>query len=231
MAYYVPKSNIRLFYPRVFFDEQNDWSYHMAKNTTTLTLGDKTPMVFSYQPGKNLPMMLKSSHFNNPTTSVCLIFEDTTNMLAKLTVANEVKQNLTAAKKELLMWLWKLGRADMQHVQILIQTLPETSSHEQLVPPPHVKTASSCDHSLCDACRFAKPTRCNPGTIQSVDLSNRYLSHGDLQPGSKVSIDRYISGIPAALLIQDANKTRIRSIMAAPFLSTTVVFTTRTKSC
>jgi hypothetical protein len=67
-----------------------------------LTLGAETPLTFHYQQGRKLPMMLKSSHFNNPTTKVGLTFEDT-NMLANLTVAGEVNQNLTAAKKELLL--------------------------------------------------------------------------------------------------------------------------------
>jgi hypothetical protein len=97
MAYYVPAANIRLFSPKVYFDEQNGGSYHMEKGMTTLTLGDGTPLTFPYQPGSKLPIMLTSSHFNNPTTKIGLTFEDTT-MLANLTVANEFNQNLTAAK-------------------------------------------------------------------------------------------------------------------------------------
>jgi hypothetical protein len=99
MAYYVPAANIRLFSPKAYFDEQNGGSYHMEKGMTTLTLGDGTPLTFLYQPGRKLPMMLISSHFNNPTTKIGVTFEDT-NMLANLTVADEVNQNLTAAKKE-----------------------------------------------------------------------------------------------------------------------------------
>jgi hypothetical protein len=37
------------------------------------------------------------------------------------------------------------------------------------------------------------------GTIQGVDSSNRDLSQGDIQPGTKVSIDQYISGVPGCL--------------------------------
>jgi hypothetical protein len=65
---------------------------------TRLTLVDGTPLTFPYQPGNKLPMMLTSSHINNPTTKVGLTFEET-NMLANLTVADEVNQNITAAKK------------------------------------------------------------------------------------------------------------------------------------
>jgi hypothetical protein len=79
----------------------------MKKGMTRLTLGDGTPMTLPYQPGSKLPMMLTSSHFNNPTTKIGLTFEDT-NMLANLTVADEDNHNLTAAKKELLLWHWKL---------------------------------------------------------------------------------------------------------------------------
>jgi hypothetical protein len=62
-----------------------------------------------------------------------------------------------------------------------------------------VRTASSCDHPLCAACRCAKPTRRNPGTIQDIDSSDRDLSQGNMQPGTKVSIDQYISGLPGRL--------------------------------
>jgi hypothetical protein len=121
MAYYVPAANIRLFSPKVYFDEQNGGSYHMEKGMTTLTLGDGTPLTFPYQPGSKLPMMLTSSHFKYPTTKIGLTFEDT-NMLANLTVADEVNHNLIAAKNELLLSHWKLGHADMQRVQMMIRT-------------------------------------------------------------------------------------------------------------
>jgi hypothetical protein len=77
MAYYVTAANIRLFSPKVYFDEQNGGSYHMKNDMTTLTLGDSTPLTFYCQPGSKLPMMLTSSNFNNPTTKIGLTFEDT----------------------------------------------------------------------------------------------------------------------------------------------------------
>jgi hypothetical protein len=164
---------------------------------TILSLGDGTPLTFPYQPGSKLPMMLTSSHFKNPTTNIGITFEDT-NMLANLTVADEVNHNLTAAKKELLLWHRKLGHADMQRVQIMISTPQDTSPHEQILFP-KVKTASSRDHPLCAACRFTNPTRRNPGTIQGIDSSDRDLSQGNMQPRTKVSIDQYISGLPGRL--------------------------------
>jgi hypothetical protein len=44
MAYYVPTSNIRIFAPKVYFDEHNGGSDHMERNMTRLTLGDGTPL-------------------------------------------------------------------------------------------------------------------------------------------------------------------------------------------
>jgi hypothetical protein len=164
MAYYVPTANIRCFSSKVYFDEQNGGSDHMERGMTRLTLGDGTPLTFPYQQGSKLSMMLTSSHFNNTTTKVGLTFEDT-NMLANLTVADKVNQNLTAAKNELLLWHWKIKHADVQRVQMMIQTPQDISPHDQIFFP-KVKTASSCDHPLCAACRFAKPTRRNPETIQ-----------------------------------------------------------------
>jgi hypothetical protein len=134
MAYYIPTANIRLFSPKVYFDEQNGGSYHMEWGMTRLTLGDGTPLTFPYQPGSKLPMMLTSSHFNNPTTKVGLTFEDT-KMLANLKVADEVNQILTAAKKELLLWQWKLGHTDMQRVQMMIITPQDASPREQILFP------------------------------------------------------------------------------------------------
>jgi hypothetical protein len=169
----------------------------MEKGMTRLTLGDGTPLTFPYQPGSKLSMMLTSIHLNNPTTKIGLTFEDT-NMLANLTVADAVNQHLTAAKKELLLWHWKLGHTDIQRVQMMIRTPQDTSPHEQILLP-KVKTASSCDHPLCGACLFAKPARHNPGTIQVIDSSNRDLSQGNMQPGTTVSIDQCISGLPGRL--------------------------------
>jgi hypothetical protein len=97
-AYYVPTASIRRFSPKVYFDEQNGGSYHMERGMTRLTLGDGMPLTFPYQLGSKLPMMLTSSHFNNPTTKAGLTLEDT-NMLANLPVADEVNQHITAAKK------------------------------------------------------------------------------------------------------------------------------------
>jgi hypothetical protein len=83
----------------------------------------------------------------------------------------------------------------MQRVQMMIRTPHETSRHEQILFP-KVKTSSSRDHPVCAACRFAKPTICNPGTIQGVASSNRDPSQAAMQTGTKVSIDQYISGLP-----------------------------------
>jgi hypothetical protein len=164
----------------VYFDEKIGGSDIMLKDMMMLTLGDGTHMVFPYQPGNKLPMMLTSPYFNNPIIICGLTFEDT-NMLSNLMVANEVNQNLTAATKELLIWHWNLGHADMQCVQIMIQTHNEGSHHNQILYP-KVNTPSSCEHPLCATCHFDKPTRKNPGTIQGGDSSNRDLSHGDLKP-------------------------------------------------
>jgi hypothetical protein len=111
MAYYIQTANIRLFSPKVYFNEQNGGSYHMERRMTRFTLGYGTPLTFPYQPDSKLEMILTSSHLNNPITKVVLSFEDT-NMLYNLAVDDEVNQNLTAAKKELLLWHWKLGHAN-----------------------------------------------------------------------------------------------------------------------
>jgi hypothetical protein len=152
----------------VYFDEKNGGSYHMKKGMTTLTLGDGTPLTFPYQPGSKLPMLLTSSNFINPTTNIGLNFEDT-NMLANLTVADEVNHNLTTAKKELLLWHWKLGHADMQRVQLMIRTPQDTSPNDHILFP-KVKTASSCDHPRCAACSFANVNTSGKAGAQILHL-------------------------------------------------------------
>jgi hypothetical protein len=78
ISYYVPTSNIRLFSPKfILMSKMLDPTYHMEKGITRLTLGDGTPLIFPYQPGSKLTMMLTSSHFNNLTTTIGLTFEDT----------------------------------------------------------------------------------------------------------------------------------------------------------
>jgi hypothetical protein len=152
-------------------------------------------------------------------------------MLANLTVADEVNQNLTAVKKELLLWHWKLGHADMQRVQMIIRTPQDTSPHEQILFP-RVKTASSCDHPLCADCRFAKPTRRNPGKIPGIDSSNRDLSQGNMQPGTKVSIDQYISGLPGRLTHTTGKEDKKTQYNGGTIFVTIVAatFITRTRS-
>jgi hypothetical protein len=66
MASYVPAANIRLFSPKVYFDEQNGGSYHMEKGMTTLTLVDGTHLTFHYQPLSKLPMMLTVISITQP---------------------------------------------------------------------------------------------------------------------------------------------------------------------
>jgi hypothetical protein len=81
---------------------------------------------------------------------------------------------------------------------MMIRTPQKNSPHDQILFT-KLKTASSCDNPMCAACRFAKRTRQNPGTIQGVDSSNRDLNQGDVQPGTKVYIDQYISSLPGHL--------------------------------
>jgi hypothetical protein len=73
MAYYLTTSNIRLFSPKVYFDEQNSGSYHMERGMTRLALGDGMPLTFPYQPGsKSNRMNLKRSINSKVITSVSM---------------------------------------------------------------------------------------------------------------------------------------------------------------
>jgi hypothetical protein len=87
---------------------------------STLMTGDSMSMLFPYQPGNKLPMMLTSCHFSSYMTMVGLAFEDTI-MLANLTMADRINQKLNASRNELLNCYWKLGHINMQHVKMMTQ--------------------------------------------------------------------------------------------------------------
>jgi hypothetical protein len=100
---------------------------------------------------------------------------------------------------------------------MMIRKPQYTSPHEKILFP-KVKTASSCHHPLYASCRLAKPTRCNPGTIQGIDSSDCDLSQGEIQPGTKLSIGKYISSLPGRLIRTRGKKTRKLNTMVELFL-------------
>jgi hypothetical protein len=85
---------------------------------STLTLKDGSRLDFPYQKS-NLPIMLTEEHFNQKALTVGLTFEDATVMVS-MDVSDEMNQNLTAPRMELLMWHQKWAHCDLGRVQTLL---------------------------------------------------------------------------------------------------------------
>jgi hypothetical protein len=102
-------------------------------------------------------------------TTVGLMHEDMNflvqqlKVIAYLSVASEVNQNITAAQKELLKWHWRLGHAGFRWVQWMMAS-PTTrleGNKESILKVKH-PTASLCPLPLCVACQLAKQARKGP---------------------------------------------------------------------
>ena len=116
-----------------------------------------------------------------------------------MSVADESNQNLTRAQKELLLWHWKLGHANLQWIQTLCRE--PTNTHRRFVLETHHSKTSSCVLPKCAACMLGKQTRRRPGTNTGALVKGKetMLRREHLRPGDCVSLDQYESSIPGRL--------------------------------
>ena len=136
---------------------------------------------------------------------ISLMFDDTSTLSNGhsvhnyTSVADESNQNLTSAQKELLLWHWKLGHANLQWIQTLCRE-PTTNHHHFVLETRHPKT-SSCVLPKCAACMLGKKMHHMPGTNSGTLVKGKemMLHHEHLQPGDCVSLDQYESSIPGRL--------------------------------
>jgi hypothetical protein len=155
-AYYVPDAGVRLFSPQLYFMKHQCGSYFMDYKGSLLTLPDGTTLQFPYNNGSSLPLMLTTNHFGTSNKSAGLAFQDaqtlgdTNGLNAFINVVNKTNQNLTSAKKELLLVCYqRLGHADFQNVQrMLCQPRGDDFQH---VLTPNNSNASACSRPLCAA--------------------------------------------------------------------------------
>ena len=113
-----------------------------------------------------------------------------------MSVADESNQNLTSVQKELLLWHWKLGHANLQWIQTVCRE-PTTNSRRFMLETRHPKT-SSCVLPKCAACMLGKQMRRLPGTNSGALVEGKevMLRCEHLQPGNCVSLNQYESSIP-----------------------------------
>ncbi|KAI2498105.1 hypothetical protein MHU86_16415 [Fragilaria crotonensis] len=210
-AYYVPSATIRLFSPQSYFQESNSGSYLMDAHTTRLTLRDGTQLIFPYNHGMNIPLMLpavgRQKEVVNLSYQDMKVFSDQEHGLAYMSVADESNQNLTRAQMELLQWHWRLGHCNFQWIQSLAATPRKNIIDEEgkcEIPPllpTKEKGVSSVPVPLCAACQLAKQSRRGTATSTEIKIEERdsILKAEKLEPGDRVSIDQFVSTIRGRL--------------------------------
>jgi hypothetical protein len=153
-------------------------------------------MEFPYNPGNNLPIMLRDNPTMAGMTCSDAVFLEQ-HYSSFMSVAEQTNQNLRPAQKELLQWHFKLGHAGFQWCQKLF-AVPQDPTREQVLKP---KTAhvTTCEAPLCAACQLAKQKRRTPDTPVTRRPEPMVLRRDNLHPGDRVSLDQYISSLPGRL--------------------------------
>lgn len=106
-ALYIPEGDVRLFSPQAWFQENQKGTLLVDASAATIySPFDNSICTFFHHRDNNLPMA-----FQDPQYEFGLEFGSFTSTDVKLSVADEMNQNLTKAQKELLLWHWKLGHA------------------------------------------------------------------------------------------------------------------------
>ena len=106
---------------------------------------------FPHNANNNLPLMLPMEpHHISLTFDDASTLGDGHSVHNYMSVADESNQNLTSTQKELLLWHWKLGHANLQWIQTLCRE-PTTNSRRFMLETRHPKT-SSCVLPKCAAC-------------------------------------------------------------------------------
>ena len=202
-AFYVPKAQIRLYSPQQYFMEHGEGHLFMDKDKTVLTLPGGN-MEFPYNCCSRLPMMLlDNEHFREERSAG--FTETHVKYLATATfpsIVDMTNLNLTSSQKELLLWHWKLGHANMHWIQSLAaKPRSDDMPHNRPILPTRAGSRmSSCERPLCTACQLAKQSRrTRAGAKQKTGDQGAAIRANDLRPGDCVSIDQYQSGFPGRL--------------------------------
>jgi hypothetical protein len=117
-----------------------------------------------------------------------------------LSVADDSNTNLSGPQKELLLLHQRLGHADMQRIQHLCHAKGDDNTAHDILLMTHV-TTKSCARPLSAACQMGKRGKTSAGN-KSGQHSQRSgtLKRDHLQPGDRVSMDQYVSGVPGRQL-------------------------------
>ena len=194
-AYYVPNATIRLFSPQQFFQERGGGHLYSDKDRTLLTLDDGATLEFPYDPGSRLPMMLTRDFIQEQDRVAGLSMEECnflTSTHAMPSLVDSTNLNMTSSQKELLLWHWKLGHANMRWIQALASV--------PILPTRAGSRMSSCERPLCTACQLSKQSRrTRAGTGKHASGTSQAIRGNSEAPGECVSLDQYQSSFPGRL--------------------------------
>ena len=212
-ALYLPSAKVRLFSPQDYFRISNGGSATISKHETTFYLDNDTstkPIVFPYNATNGLPMIIDDMAFFQPSSYLNLFQASPSPYTYNNLVLHPNNNNISAAKKELLLWHYKLGHVHMRWIQQLLRQRdwlgPMTDPYGNAVIEKHsfiqptTSKASSCDPPSCTACILAKSSR--RGSRARTTQSNKSvpgLRTNHLYPGQVVSIDQYESTVRGRL--------------------------------
>ena len=196
-AFYVPDATVHLFCPQTYFREQQKGQLMLDHSSTTLQLHDRSTLQFPYNTNSNLPLTLPAlpNHIGLTFDNACIL-GDGHSVHNYMSVADESNQNLVGVQKELLLWHWKLGHANLQWIQTLCHD--PTSNHRCFILDMHHDKTSSCVLPKCTTCMLGKQTDHTPGTNSGALVKGKETMHRHehLQPSDCISLDQYESSIP-----------------------------------
>ena len=120
-------------------------------------------------------------------------------------VGVDANVNLDSAKKELLLWHWKLG-ISMPRVQELMRPVEMIDSNgasvvKDRVIKPKIKAAAKCPIPLCQSCQLSRAKLRKPKVTKSkaIKEAEGALSRDQYEVGDFVSMDQYVVRTPGRL--------------------------------
>jgi hypothetical protein len=194
-AYHIPQCKSRLISTNALLNTYK--GEHLTVDTSSLQLsglkGDtqRNPVIAFNHPDTNLPTTYayRYGDSDTPETVLCNY----------VSTVHQENTNLSEAQKELLRWHQRLGHLAFKKIQHLMCT--GVLSHTESIRKLHTAASKLTSPPKCAAYLFGKQTvRTAPGKISSVvkDRSG-ILKAGNLLPGSKVSVDHFISSVKGRL--------------------------------
>ena len=177
-------------------------------------------MIFPFQQGNNLPMMLPLSQKinacyhpiqlirntsaqtlqerNDAERTTLQFLPDTTPDHIMNAITDERNANLSSAQKELLAWHQGWGHMSMGTIQKVMhpeKNLDNDDTGERLCHPTVIrtnfKTTHNCVIPQCAACNLAKQSSTSIRTKSTPSSTDGSLKNGDVSPGQTVSMDQY----------------------------------------